>query len=123
MESKKFKELKVGDTIYFCNNRHTFNKVNILNGNVLQVKIFNIDKIRYENKFIIFEDFKLGRCLCFNKNVMKSHKTYNIYSTSKEYIDKCIKQFYNSYITSLKEKIKDGKRAEKDLKELNNITF
>ena len=45
---------------------------------------------------------------------MKCYTNYYIYSTSKEYIEKEIKYNFKNYIIALKEKIKYGKRAEKE---------
>lgn len=119
-KSKKFKELKVGDVIYFCNPRSYFNKKTILNGNAFQIREFKIDKIECEKKFVTIQDFHLGRGLCLKSNVMKAYKPYNIYSTSKEFIEKEIKRCVKQYMTALKEKVNEGKKAEKDLNELLN---
>ncbi len=119
-KSKKFKELKVGDVIYYCNHRNSFNKETILNGNALQVREFKIDKIVREKRYVTIQDFHLGRGLCLYSNVMKAYKPYHTYSTSKEFIEKEIKYCVKQYMTALKEKIKYGKRAEKELNELLN---
>lgn len=119
-KSKKFKELKVGDVIYYCNHRNSFNKETILNGNTLQVREFKIDKIVREKRYVTIQDFHLGRGLCLYSNVMKAYKPYHTYSTSKEFIEKEIKYCVKQYMTALKEKIKYGKRAEKELNELLN---
>ena len=119
-KSKKFKELKVGDVIYFCNSRGKFSKETILNGNALQVREFKIDKIEYEKKYVFFKDFHLGRTLYLNSNVMKAYKPYNTYSTSKEFIEKEIKRCVKQYMIALKEKVNEGKKAEKDLNKLLN---
>lgn len=120
MESKKFKDLKVGDVIYFCNCRGKFSKETILNGYVLKVKTFNVDRIEKFTNLIKISDNHLGISLNLKKNVMKCYTNYFIYSTSKEYIEKEIKYNFNNYIIALKEKIKYGKRAEKELNELLN---
>ena len=114
MESKKFKNLKVGDVIYFCNCRGKFNKETILNGYVLKVKTFNVDRVEKFTNLIKISDYHLGISLNFKKNVMKCYTNYYIYSTSKEYIEKEIKYNFKNYIIALKEKIKYGKRAEKE---------
>ena len=119
-KSKKFKELKVGDVIYFCNHRNNFNKETILNGNALQVREFKIDKIVHEKRCVTIQDFHLGRGLCLSLNVMKAYKTYHTYSTSKEFIEKEIKYCVKQYMTALKEKVNEGKKAEKDLNKLLN---
>ena len=119
-KSKKFKELKVGDVIYFCNHRINFNKETILNGNALQVREFKIDKIVYEKRYVTIQDFHLGRGLCLYSNVMKAYKPYHTYSTSKEFIEKEIKRCVKQYITALKEKVNEGKKAEKELNKLLN---
>ena len=114
MESKKFKDLKVGDVIYFCNCRGKFNKETILNGYVLKVKTFNVDRVEKFTNLIKISDYHLGISLNLKKNVMKCYTNYYIYSTSKEYIEKEIKYNFKNYIIALKEKIKYGKRAEKE---------
>ena len=118
MESKKFKDLKIGDVIYYCDCSSKFNKNEILNGNVLKIKTFKIDKIVYEKNFVTIQDYHLGRSLCLKSNVMKAYKPYHIYSTSKDFIEKEIKNYFKCYIASLKYKIKEGKKAEKDFNEL-----
>ena len=97
-KSKKFKELKVGDVIYFCNHLINFNKETILNGNALQIREFKIDKIEHEKKFVTIQDFHLGRGLCLYSNVMKAYKPYHTYSTSKEFIEKEIKRCVKQYM-------------------------
>jgi hypothetical protein len=121
-KSKKFKELKVGDVIYFCNHLFNFNKETILNGNALQVREFKIDKIVHEKEYVTIQDFHLGRGrgLCLSSNVMKAYKPYHMYSTSKEFIEKEIKRCVKQYMTALKEKVNEGKKAEKELNELLN---
>ena len=114
MESKKFKDLKVGDVIYFCNCRGKFSKETILNGYVLKVKTFNVDRVEKFTNLIKISDYHLGISLNLKKNVMKCYTNYYIYSTSKEYIEKEIKYNFKNYIIALKEKIKYGKRAEKE---------
>lgn len=118
MESKKFKDLKVGDVIYFCNCRGKFSKETILNGYVLKVKTFNVDRIETFTNLIKISDYHLGISLILKKNVMKHYTNYYIYSTSKEYIEKEINYNFKNYIIALKEKIKYGKRAEKELNDL-----
>lgn len=122
-KSKKFKELNVGDVIYFCNHLNSFNKETILNGNALQIREFKIDKIVHEKRYVTIQDFHLGRGICLYSNVMKAYKTYHIYSTSKEFIEKEIKRCVKQYMTALKEKVKEGKKAEKDLNELSKINI
>ena len=90
MESKKFKDLKVGDVIYFCDCRGKFSKETILNGYVLKVKTFNVDRVEKFTNLIKISDYHLGISLNLKKNVMKCHTNYYIYSTSKEYIEKAI---------------------------------
>ena len=87
-KSKKFKELKVGDVIYFCNCRGKFSKETILNGYVLKVKTFNVDRVETFTNLIKISDYHLGISLILKKNVMKHYTNYYIYSTSKEYIEK-----------------------------------
>ena len=123
MESKKFKDLKVGDVIYFCNCRSYFNKKTILNGNALQVREFKIDKIVHEKRYVTIQDFHLGRGLCLYSNVMKAYKPYHTYSTSKEFIEKEINRCVKQYMTALKEKVNDGKKAEKELNELSKVNI
>ena len=86
----------------------------------MQVREFKIDKIVYEKRFVTIQDFNLGRGLCLKSNVMRAYKPYNIYSTSKEFIEKEIKHCVKQYITALKEKVNEGKKAEKELNELLN---
>ena len=119
-KSKKFKELKVGDVIYFCNHSISFNTDTILNGSALQVREFKIDKIIHEKRCVTIQDFHLGRGLCLYSNVMKAYKPYHIYSTSKEFIEKEIKNYVKQYTTALKEKVNEGKKAEKELNKLLN---
>ena len=113
-KSKKFKDLKVGDVIYFCNCRGKFSKETILNGYVLKVKTFNVDRVEMFTNLIKISDYHLGISLNLKKNVMKHYTNYFIYSTSKEYIEKEINYNFKNYIIALKEKIKYGKRAEKE---------
>jgi predicted transcriptional regulator len=49
---------------------------------------------------------------------MKCYTYYYIYSTSKEYIEKKIKNNLKSYFNSLNYNIIEGKKAEKELNEL-----
>jgi hypothetical protein len=87
---------------------------------VLKVKTFNVDRIEKFTNLIKISDNHLGISLNLKKNVMKCYTNYFIYSTSKEYIEKEIKYNFNNYIIALKEKIKYGKRAEKELNDLLN---
>lgn len=119
MKSKKFKELKVGDTIYFCDRYNRFNKNTILNGNVMKVKTFTIHEVKQFSDVIIFYDYNLDMALSIaRKDVMKDYTSYNTYSTSKEFIENEIKKYFKWYVDSLKDKIKEGKKAEKDFNEL-----
>ena len=119
MKSKKFKELKVGDVIYFCDRYTSFTKNTIMNGNVMKVKTFTIHKVERFSDVIKFSDYKLGISLCIaRKNAMKDYTSYYTYSTSKEFIENEIKTYFKWYVDSLKYKIKEGKKAEKDFNEL-----
>ena len=119
MKSKKFKELKVGDIIYFCDRCTRFTKNTIMNGNVMKVKTFTIHKVERFSDVIKFSDYKLGISLCIaSKNTMKDYTSYYTYSTSKEFIENEIKKYFKWYVNSLKDKIKEGKKAEKDLSQL-----
>lgn len=117
-KSKKFKELKVGDVIYYCA-RNSFSKESILNGDALQVKSFIINEMKKGSKYTIIYD-KFGNNICVKSNVMKEYKTYKLYSTSKEFLKKEIKTCFKYYINSLKRKVKYGKEAEKEINELLN---
>lgn len=119
MKSKKFKELKVGDTIYFCDRSNRFTKNNIMKGNVMKVKTFTIHKVERFTDVIEFSDYNLGISLKISrKNVMKDYTSYYTYSTSKEFIENEIKTYFKWYVDSLKYRIKEGKKAEKDFNEL-----
>ena len=122
-KSKKFKELKVGDVIYFCDCLGKFTKETILNGNVLKVKTFNVDRIENFTNIIKISDYHLGISLNLKKNVMKCYTYYYIYSTSKEYIEKEIKNNLKSYFNSLNHSIIKGKLAEKELNELSKVNI
>lgn len=119
MAAKKFKELKVGDNIYFCDRYTRFDKNTILNGGVMKVKTFTIHKIEKFKDVIKFSDYNFGISLDISKkNVMKDYTSYYTYSTSKEFIEHEIKKYFKWYVDSLKYKIKEAKKAEKDLSQL-----
>ena len=54
---------------------------------------------------------------------MKCYTYYYIYSTSKEYIEKEIKNNLKSYFNSLNHSIIKGKLAEKELNELSKVNI
>lgn len=119
MAAKKFKELKVGDNIYFCDRYTRFTNDTILNGDVMEVKFFTIHKVEKFTNAIKFFDYNLGISLTITrKNVMKDYTTYYTYSTSKEFIEHEIKTYFKWYVDSLKYKIKEAKKAEKNLSQL-----
>ena len=75
-KSKKFKELKVGDVIYFCNCRGKFSKETILNGYVLKVKTFNVDRVETFTNLIKISDYHLGISLIPFYSAYKSTPYY-----------------------------------------------
>lgn len=119
MASKKFNDLKVGDNIYFCDRYNRFNNNTILCGGAVKVKIFTIHKVEKFTNAIVFFDYNLDIQLTIpKKNAMKYYAFYYTYSTSKEVIEHDIKKNLKWYFDSLKRKIKEAKKAEKDLNQL-----
>ena len=119
MKSKKFKELKVGDLIYYCDRYNKFTKNTILEGTVMKVKTFTIHKVEKFTNMIKFSDYNLGISLnVYRKNTMKDYTSYYTYSTSKEYIENEIKTHFKWYINLLKLKVKEGEKSKKTLSEL-----
>ena len=119
MALKKFNELKIGDNIYFCDRYNRFNNNTILYGDAMKVKIFTIHKVEKFTNAIRFFDYNLDIQLTITrKYAMKGYTSYYTYSTSKEFIEHEIKTYFKWHVDSLKYKIKEAKKAEKDLSQL-----
>lgn len=120
MKSKKFKELKVGDVIYFCNVSNCFTKETIINNDISNdIEKIIVDEVTNYSDVTHIKNYISRIYLNMPKNKVQANNGYYFYSTSKKIIECYIKNRIKYYINSLKHKVKDGENAKKILNELD----